>query len=60
MLLDDGGNDGVDMKKHNLYFAHGDVLSAKSFDPFTHVYMFDIGEYTGGCFFAKVGVSAVF
>ena len=41
---DVGVNGGVGVQKHNLFFAHGDILSAKSFDPFTHVYMFDIGE----------------
>jgi hypothetical protein len=25
------------------FFIHGDVLSAATFDPFTHVYMFDLG-----------------
>ncbi|CAN0462136.1 unnamed protein product, partial [Hapterophycus canaliculatus] len=29
---------------HNLFFARGDILSCETFDPFTHVYMFDIGE----------------
>mmetsp|Transcript_20940 Transcript_20940/g.43856 ORF Transcript_20940/g.43856 Transcript_20940/m.43856 type:complete len:356 (+) Transcript_20940:274-1341(+) len=28
---------------HQVYFAHGDITEAKYFDPFTHVYMFDIG-----------------
>ena len=28
---------------HRCVFAHGDITAAKSFDPFTHVYMFDIG-----------------
>ena len=27
----------------NLFFSHGDIAEATSFDPFTHVYMFDIG-----------------
>jgi hypothetical protein len=27
----------------NLYFSHGDITEATFFDPFTHVYMFDIG-----------------
>lgn len=43
-VLLDKGLEGVDVKKHNLFFSHGDILSAKTFDPFTHVYMFDIGE----------------
>ena len=28
---------------HRCIFAHGDITEAKYFDPFTHVYMFDIG-----------------
>ena len=28
---------------YNLYFSHGDITEASFFDPFTHVYMFDIG-----------------
>lgn len=28
---------------HSCYFAHGDITEANFFDPFTHVYMFDIG-----------------
>jgi len=28
---------------HGCIFAHGDITDAKYFDPFTHVYMFDIG-----------------
>eukprot|EP00571_Detonula_confervacea_P003661 CAMPEP_0172317514 /NCGR_PEP_ID=MMETSP1058-20130122/31866_1 /TAXON_ID=83371 /ORGANISM="Detonula confervacea, Strain CCMP 353" /LENGTH=428 /DNA_ID=CAMNT_0013032093 /DNA_START=16 /DNA_END=1302 /DNA_ORIENTATION=+ len=28
---------------HGCYFAHGDITEANYFDPFTHVYMFDIG-----------------
>jgi len=28
---------------HKCYLAHGDITEAKYFDPFTHVYMFDIG-----------------
>ena len=37
--------DGDDDSKieHRCYFAHGDITEAKFFDPFTHVYMFDIG-----------------
>jgi len=27
----------------NCYFAHGNILEAKTFDPFTHVYQFDVG-----------------
>ena len=29
--------------KHSCYFSHGDITEANFFDPFTHVYMFDIG-----------------
>jgi hypothetical protein len=28
---------------NNVIFMHGDAMQAKSFDPFTHIYMFDIG-----------------
>lgn len=41
--------DGKEMKEgeskigHSCYFAHGDITEANFFDPFTHVYMFDIG-----------------
>ena len=30
-------------KPANVAFMHGDIIKAKSFDPFTHIYMFDIG-----------------
>ncbi len=29
--------------RHRCCFQHGDITQAKYFDPFTHVYMFDIG-----------------
>jgi len=29
--------------RHQCTFAHGDITEANYFDPFTHVYMFDIG-----------------
>lgn len=29
--------------EHRCFFAHGDITEANFFDPFTHVYMFDIG-----------------
>ena len=29
--------------KHSCYVSHGDITEANFFDPFTHVYMFDIG-----------------
>lgn len=28
---------------HKCILSHGDITEAKSFDPFTHVYMFDVG-----------------
>jgi len=28
---------------HKCILSHGDINQAKSFDPFTHVYMFDVG-----------------
>ena len=28
---------------HHCILEHGDITNAKSFDPFTHVYMFDVG-----------------
>ncbi|CAM9393372.1 unnamed protein product [Ectocarpus fasciculatus] len=43
MVLQDEGDNGVDIAKHNLFFARGDILGCETFDPFTHVYMFDIG-----------------
>ena len=30
-------------KPSNVVFMHGDIIKARSFDPFTHIYMFDIG-----------------
>ena len=27
----------------NTFFVNNDIVMAKSFDPFTHVYMFDVG-----------------
>jgi Histone methylation protein DOT1 len=29
--------------QHRMLFEHGDIRNAKTFDPFTHVYMFSIG-----------------
>lgn len=29
--------------QHRCFFAHGDICTANTFDPFTHVYMFSIG-----------------
>lgn len=29
--------------QHRVLFEHGDIRNAKTFDPFTHVYMFSIG-----------------
>ena len=28
---------------HKCILSYGDITEAKSFDPFTHVYMFDVG-----------------
>mmetsp|Transcript_48872 Transcript_48872/g.59123 ORF Transcript_48872/g.59123 Transcript_48872/m.59123 type:complete len:383 (+) Transcript_48872:100-1248(+) len=38
----DEGGDGERIG-HRCMLAHGDIVEAKIFDPFTHVYMFDIG-----------------
>lgn len=41
-----GGKDageGESKIGHSCYLAHGDITEANYFDPFTHVYMFDIG-----------------
>ena len=38
-----GEDKGDEAIGHRLYFAHGDITEATHFDPFTHVYMFDIG-----------------
>jgi hypothetical protein len=32
-----------DLIGHACVLEHGDIRDAKFFDPFTHVYMFDIG-----------------
>lgn len=37
------GNNTETKIGHHIYFAHGDITEAEYFDPFTHVYMFDIG-----------------
>jgi len=46
-VLEAAKRDEVDGKEeeigHSCYFAHGDITDANHFDPFTHVYMFDIG-----------------
>mmetsp|Transcript_10710 Transcript_10710/g.12217 ORF Transcript_10710/g.12217 Transcript_10710/m.12217 type:complete len:493 (-) Transcript_10710:347-1825(-) len=34
---------GENTLRHNCILAHGDITEASTFDPFTHVYMFDIG-----------------
>ena len=42
----EGGKDteeGQSKIGHGCYFAHGDITEANFFDPFSHVYMFDIG-----------------
>ncbi len=33
----------TDLLGFNCFFSYGDVTDAKIFDPFTHVYMYDIG-----------------
>lgn len=42
-VLMDEGNGQVNVSKHNLFFADGNILKCKTFNPFTHIYMFDIG-----------------
>lgn len=47
-VLETAKKDGDDIEEeskigHHCYFAHGDITEANFFDPFTHVYMFDIG-----------------
>ena len=37
------GNNTETKIGHRIHFAHGDITEAEFFDPFTHVYMFDIG-----------------
>lgn len=39
----DAGDGAASEIGHACYLAHGDITEAKFFDPFTHVYMFDIG-----------------
>lgn len=42
--VEDGANGNEESKiGHSIYFSHGDITEANFFDPFTHVYMFDIG-----------------
>lgn len=36
-------NDDESKIGHGCYLSHGDITEANFFDPFTHVYMFDIG-----------------
>jgi len=36
-------NDTESKIGHGCYLSHGDITEANFFDPFTHVYMFDIG-----------------
>jgi len=31
------------IKHGNVFFQHGDITEARTFNPFTHVYMFDVG-----------------
>ncbi len=39
----ESGEEKEECIKHKCTFAHGDITEASYFDPFTHVYMFDIG-----------------
>ena len=41
-VLKDAKNKNSDIG-HHCIFAHGNINEANTFDPFTHVYMFDIG-----------------
>lgn len=43
MVLQHAENKPSDGIRHQCAFHHGDITDAKYFDPFTHVYMFDIG-----------------
>ncbi|CAM9348333.1 unnamed protein product [Chrysoparadoxa australica] len=58
-IVKDTQGDIVGLRRDNTFFAHGDIMSAKTFDPFTHVYMFDLGfppatlEYCGSMFNAS-------
>jgi len=40
---DRGATEPKDLIGYNCIFEHGDITQARTFDPFTHVYMFDIG-----------------
>lgn len=47
-MLDAASNQSSDVSEdekiqHRCMFVHGDITEARSFDPFTHVYMFSIG-----------------
>jgi hypothetical protein len=39
---------------HRCTFQHGDITEASYFDPFTHIYMFDIGYVILECIFATL------
>ncbi|CAB9514414.1 Histone methylation protein DOT1 [Seminavis robusta] len=42
--VNDAHDDAIkDKVRHNCMFLHGNIMSARTFDPFTHVYMFSIG-----------------
>jgi hypothetical protein len=46
MLHIDGcpqGTSGLDSVKGNTFFANDDIEHAVSLNPFTHIYMFDVG-----------------
>lgn len=36
-------NEVAEMRKSVVYFGHDDATNMESFEPFTHVYMFDVG-----------------
>ncbi|KAL3797314.1 hypothetical protein ACHAW5_008040 [Stephanodiscus triporus] len=38
---------------HKCYFIHADIITVKCLDPFTHVYMFDVGMAAG--LLSKIG-----
>jgi len=40
---DSGIIDETDLLRFNCFFSYGDISMATTFNPFTHVYIFDIG-----------------
>ena len=59
-VLKDEGSGKVKVSKHNLFFAAGDILRCETFDPFTHVYMFDIGRTCPPALHSRVRRASVF